>query len=707
MSLQNWESHFANAIKAISADQRAASGALLRVIPLRDEWEQFIAEVRSEWWNWEWGFTLNPACLVILYDGAAFYNYRSGAFWGHFAQGLGLDPLPPNAQSAINRRYTTAAKHFGLRIVPGNYVGSAVAHIGIPISMWDAFLLVCQWALWTDEWDGLDSIAWSEAMQRRLGGQKLLIKFLVSNRETATDFVREMLDARQLLSADQSLTISDAAQLVFLRPEYFEEVPETADFLRPDDPESLLADRARLAWNEERQVISLHLPPVPTRLLPASWCCGGSQVLATSTACEMEINGAVFERFIRLEITNGRTHVQRVAGIDGWALYDEVKSRFVNRERDLLPVSQYTVISRHPLQPQLEGWVQDPDDAPIDVEYRLRDNTQIFLTRLFPDSRQPRLRIGDKRLRFAQRLGVELRVFCGDMQNNAARFSLLPDGTLHTERWPRAFLEIPLSLVSDDAIAEEFSVFLDGHRARGKWVTFGYEPEEATAENAELAFCFWRWHENPIEARVPAPARARSFAQLDPRVTERRPVDWKGQHTLHVESRRLGRLPFGRARECNFELVLPTPDKIWPTSWDDYIAWVFLSQVQDHATWTEVCIARDAVTMWAEINLNSVYHQIRKLERHGFLVSRGHSYRDFRSRISLTKLTSGGLHGEYCGLTSSLYVVVGTATPQRIAVAPREPGRPAKLSIYWPESERYSVRDACRKADIEVVPKLW
>jgi len=113
------------------------------------------------------------------------------------------------------------------------------------------------------------------------------------------------------------------------------------------------------------------------------------------------------------------------------------------------------------------------------------------------------------------------------------------------------------------------------------------------------------------------------------------------------------------------------------------------------------------VTMWAEINLNSVYHQILKLERHGFLVSRGHSYRDFRSRISLTKLTSGGLHGEYCGLTSSLYVVVGTATPQRIAVAPREPGRPAKLSIYWPESERYSVRDACRKADIEVVPKLW
>jgi hypothetical protein len=207
---------------------------------------------------------------------------------------------------------------------------------------------------------------------------------------------------------------------------------------------------------------------------------------------------------------------------------------------------------------------------------------------------------------------------------------------------------------------------------------------------------------------APPATIARSFAALDGRLAERLVLDWKGRHILHVESRRLGRLPFGSARECNFELVAPTPDNIWPISWDDYIAWVFLSQVQDHATWTEVCFARDAVTMSApNINLNSVYHQIHKLERHGFLVTRGHSYRDFRSRITLTKLTSGGLHGEYCGLTSSLYDVIRTATPQRIAVAPRESGRPAKLSIYWPESKRYRVRDACPKAGIEIVPRLW
>ena len=185
-------------------------------------------------------------------------------------------------------------------------------------------------------------------------------------------------------------------------------------------------------------------------------------------------------------------------------------------------------------------------------------------------------------------------------------------------------------------------------------------------------------------------------------------TDWKGKHILHVESRRLGRLPFGTARECRFELVSPTPEAIWPASWDDYIAWVFLSQVQDHATWTEVCFAREAVAMWAmNINLNAVYHQIRKLERHGYLVTRGHFYRDFRSRISLTNAPNGAFRGEYCGLTSSLYELVRKVSPSRIAVAPREAGRPAKLYIDWPQRERYAVRDACQKACIEIVPKLW
>ncbi len=163
----------------------------MAVIPGRDEWERFVADVRTEWLQWKWVFILNPGCMVALYDGAAFYNYKSGAFWNDFAGVVGSPPIPANHQATINGIYTKAATRFGLRVTGGSFVNSAVAHIGIPISMWEGFLHICEWALWTDGWDVIDERTWLEAMTRRLGGRVLLIRFLVENRDTAMQFVRE------------------------------------------------------------------------------------------------------------------------------------------------------------------------------------------------------------------------------------------------------------------------------------------------------------------------------------------------------------------------------------------------------------------------------------------------------------------------------------------------------------------------------------
>ena len=687
MPLAGWEKRFDSALRQISENERGKAGAVLAVIPGRDEWDRFVADVRAEWWHWEWVFTINPGCMVALYDGAAFYNYKSGAFWHDFAGVVGSPPIPANLQTPINRSYTKAANRFALRIIDGSFVGSAVSHIGIPISMWDGFLHVCEWALWTDEWDAIDDGAWREAMTRRLGGRALLIKFLVENRDTAMQFVREMLDARRVLSADRALTVSEIAQALILRAEYFDEVPETADFLRPDDPESLFADRGRLAWNEERQTISLYLPPVHQDSLPAMWRLGDHEQAAASTALDFPINAGAFAKILRLQLaSNGNETQQRIAGIDRWALYDEARLRFVNHDRDLLPVSQYTLISRHRLTPQLEGWQHDPEEPCIDLESQLADGTPIFLTKLFAESRRPKLKIGDGPwIAFAQRRGVALRVFCGERGNNAARFSVMRDGMVRTELWPRPFLEVPLSLVRDDDIPAEFTVFVDGQPARGKWRTFQFDPPHADAENAERAFCFWRWD----DALVPPPP------------------DSCGPHTLHVQSRRLGRLMLGAAPECRFELLPPTANNLWPAKWDDYMAWVLLSQVQDHATWEEVRIAREAVAMFANINLKAVYYQIRKLERHGYLVVRGHRYRDFRNRIALANAPSGAFGGEYCGLTSLLYELVRKVPPLSLAIAPSESGRPAKLHIEWAQRDRHDVRNACQIFGIEAVQRLW
>ena len=92
--------------------------------------------------------------------------------------------------------------------------------------------------------------------------EKRLKRFLIDNREVATTFVKEILDARQILTNNPNYTIADLKQACFLRPEYFDEVPETAEFLRPENPESLFQDRARLICDLQRRCISVQLPAV-------------------------------------------------------------------------------------------------------------------------------------------------------------------------------------------------------------------------------------------------------------------------------------------------------------------------------------------------------------------------------------------------------------------------------------------------------------
>jgi len=92
-----------------------------------------------------------------------------------------------------------------------------------------------------NDWASLSDQAWQETMQRRLGGHKRLIRFLTENRKpTASDFIREMLDARKILTEDNTVKISSLAQASILRREYFEKCRRLPICLRPQDPDSLL-----------------------------------------------------------------------------------------------------------------------------------------------------------------------------------------------------------------------------------------------------------------------------------------------------------------------------------------------------------------------------------------------------------------------------------------------------------------------------------
>ena len=210
-SLSDWESDFSAAIKKDSLSERGKTGSLLPVIPDHSRWDDFIASTKAEWRAWRSDLSKYPSCLVLLYGGIAFYEYEKGEFWRQFANCVGADELPANQQQDINGEFSKAVTYFGLKLkLRGNgtdFVGSAVHSIGIPLSLWDGFLDLCEWALWRQDWKTLSDEEWKSVIAKRSGGRRRLTKFLIDNRETASNFVQEMLDAREILSKETDLTV--------------------------------------------------------------------------------------------------------------------------------------------------------------------------------------------------------------------------------------------------------------------------------------------------------------------------------------------------------------------------------------------------------------------------------------------------------------------------------------------------------------------
>ena len=324
--LENWESNIEEELCCIEVAERQKAGALLRVVPNHADWDRFLATVKKEWWIWRHDLTRYPNCLVVLYGGLAFYEYDENKFWPQFAEAVG-DRVPANRQIDINRQFAEAAESFGLKIRQRDsgmdFVGSAVYHIGIPLSMWDGFLEICEWALWQDDWKGLSDQGWSEAVTKRAGSRTRLRNFLLDNREAASAFIQEMHDAREILIEDELLAISDLKQACILRQEYFDEVPETAEFLRPANPESLFRDRARLVWDEQHYCINLHLPAVANEKLPATWTVGTRTQAAATAPDILTLNSEAFAHSLLLSLQSGQhSETQWLRGVAPWGLFD-------------------------------------------------------------------------------------------------------------------------------------------------------------------------------------------------------------------------------------------------------------------------------------------------------------------------------------------------------------------------------------------------
>jgi hypothetical protein len=174
-TLADWDKQFAQAISQTVRTRVKEHATLLPLVPERTAWEEFLASVGANWQNWEDQLSAWPSCLLMLYCGLAFYEYDENTFWPKFAKAAGAHSFPPNKQAEINNAFGAAAGRFGLKLkLRGNgtdFVGSAVDYVGVPLSLWDGFLEVCDWALWRKDWKQLSETEWAEAIEKRAGSR--------------------------------------------------------------------------------------------------------------------------------------------------------------------------------------------------------------------------------------------------------------------------------------------------------------------------------------------------------------------------------------------------------------------------------------------------------------------------------------------------------------------------------------------------------
>jgi len=320
-TLSGWEDYFAPKIQGRARSMDPSHAPLLPVVPDRIVRDAFLISVCGEWRTWKPQLSACPACLLVLYCGLAFYEYDENRFWPQFAKVIGSEELPPNQQSEINAAFATAAHQFRLELKfrenGTDFVGSAVNLIGIPLSLWDGFLEICDWALWRKDWRSLSDDDWAEIVEKRSGSRTRLRRFLTENRGPASAIIRDVLDVREILSSDPKSTIGDIARASILRQEYFDDVPETADFLRPQDPDSLFRFRVRLIWNEQRQTVSLLLPGIGGDKLPASWWVGSRHQEAAPSPDELVLNSDSFASMLAVSLQlRDRRETQHVRGIN-------------------------------------------------------------------------------------------------------------------------------------------------------------------------------------------------------------------------------------------------------------------------------------------------------------------------------------------------------------------------------------------------------
>jgi hypothetical protein len=707
-TLAGWEDYFATKIQGRERSKGDSHAPLLPVVPDRVIWDAFLVSVCGGWRDWKGQLSECPSCLLMLYCGLAFYEYDENRFWPQFAKVVGSEELPANQQSEINTVFATAARQFGLELKlrdkGTDFVGSAVNLIGIPLSLWDAFLEVCDWALWHKDWRTLSDEEWEDVVERRSGSRTRLRRFLTENRESASGFIQDLLDVREILSGDPKLTIGDIARASILRQEYFDDVPETADFLRPQDPDSLFRFRVRLIWDEQRQNISLLLPAMSRDKLPASWCVGSHQQEAAPSPDDLVLNSDSFAAMLAVTLQLGKEReTQYVRGIHNWALFDlENGGRLVNVSRDQLPLRSYALISQCEIELVSRDGFDDSENQ-ANERFELKDGTVCFLTRLWPTGKHAELCLkingrDSRTIRFKTRARIEARFITG-WGSKTAYFNRTPDGKIKIDHLPIPCVAIPSGYFKDDsaALASEFKVFIDGKAASGRW-------EHVDVRDSPDRNCYrWMWNKMIWLEHRPGVTTLRSLSQLDDAFKS---PDLRGDRRISIEAKphisdEMEVRMVGREGEAI--------NRCWVNLPGAFVPMFLLCQSTEGLKWEDLLLAKDVIAP----SLRFSPYILRKYEHLGVAVQRGRRWMIRESRAESIPLAGASFQLNYCGDPSILWGlyrrmicdIPGERLPM-IEVIDRR-GEAAYLKMTWPSQSRETIEHYLQRNGVAVGGSLW
>jgi hypothetical protein len=711
----------------IPAQKRATMGACVVALPDADEFQEYLTTLRAAWSQ---GWRNQPACyphlLLRLYHCVAFLRYEGNAFWASFGEAVDDDAIADdgNRQGEINRVFAHVAEDLGMKVLVGVdrarhlYVQSAVRHVGIPVRIWRGFIEVCERLfLESEDWKQWPEDRWQNATSLWLGGRKNLRAFFVENRETAEKWIEEMLEARRILEKNPDWTLDDVAQVSHLRPEYFDEVPETASFLRPIKTETLFRDRPRLRlrWQPGSVAIQIETPRLKSEnWLPAEWLVLDRRAEASTNPVSIPLHVGAFAKELALKLMRDGNELKtyRLRGLSPWGLWSESGGAFISLQARELPVDDYVLVSESPLIfTNRDGWLRDDeDDTRWNQKAQMPDGSTCFVSRLVPDARRATLEIaGWHRITFAPRARLELRVFPPVTE----RFflSLTPPNRIALPAWPRFVLKAPKGLLADSAdetqtlLENEFRFFAGDIHIPGDW----RHDEDASQHLEGDDVFFYRVKENwlPLSDNAP-PLRVlrdlRDLNHIEP------PAPTPLELTIQLRATRHGVIPFGNSPEIHFKKEPPLTtvhaEKL-RVPFRDYWPWYLLSATQQNGTWEEIRLAFEMMNFG---NVRLQYYAFQQIEKEHMAERRGRRWADFENRILFGRHDGGICTCRYAGLTSAIYSVVREIEPLQKIAACWERGHPPYLNICFSlagDTDR-RLREACQRAGIRIMHEsLW